>query len=85
MSKKRKSIESKNTTPILIFVSVVAFGIVVALAQFTSHLEEFSDRNPASIQKQQFKKLHEKLSVHQKIKPPISISIEKELIGKIYA
>ncbi|MCB0356571.1 MAG: hypothetical protein KDD40_06165, partial [Bdellovibrionales bacterium] len=53
-----------------------------------SHLANvpIETRNPASLQpRSELKRLHEKLSVHQKIKPPIRINIDKNLIGKIYA
>ena len=87
MPQKRQSLKNKNTNKLFIIVSILAFAFFIVLAQVSSHLNtDEMLREPASIQtKQKFKHLHEKLSVHQKIKPPIEVYIDKNVIGKVYA
>ncbi|MCB9025699.1 MAG: hypothetical protein H6625_05240 [Bdellovibrionaceae bacterium] len=85
MSEKYKSLNSKLKNKPLIIVTLIAFALVVFLAQISISLKDMGAREPASLNSNAKLKYLNKLTVHQKIKPPISITIEKDIIGRVFA
>ncbi len=83
MSEEHQPLDAAKTNNLFIWVSLFSFVAVVLLSQLINTNNH--QRIPASINSKQLKQLHDKLSVHQKIKPPILVSIDKEAISKVYA
>lgn len=87
MSQKRELIRKKSTNLLFVMVSIFSFIMFIVLSQLSIRLNhDNQQRSPASVHKENnLKHFHDKLSVHQKIKPPIEVAIEKKYLDKIHA